>query len=73
MIPMWEFAQKNDGLILYAHSKGASRIQADVNIRWRRSMMTGIVIAWKFAIEKLQNHRNVRMPLDSTISFNART
>jgi hypothetical protein len=54
-IPMWEFAKKNEGLILYAHSKGSSNI-SDVNIRWRRSMIYWNVIAWKFAVEKLQDH-----------------
>lgn len=54
-IPMWEFSQSNEGLILYCHSKGASD-QSEVNIRWRRSMIYWNVIAWRYAIDKLQTH-----------------
>lgn len=56
-IPMWEFSKKNGGLMLYAHSKGASDPSA-VNIRWRRSMTWHNVIKWKFAVEKLQDHKS---------------
>lgn len=54
-IPMHEFCKKNEGLILYAHSKGASDPSA-VNIRWRRSMTWHNVIKWELAVEKLQDH-----------------
>lgn len=54
-IPMWEFSQKRDGLILYAHSKGASNTN-EVNTRWRRSMTYWNVIRWKDCIEKLKDH-----------------
>lgn len=54
-IPMWEFSKKNGGLMLYAHSKGASDPSA-VNIRWRRSMIWHNVINWEFAVEKLIDH-----------------
>lgn len=53
--PMHDFAQTNDGLILYCHSKGSSD-PSDVNIRWRRSMIWHNVIQWKFAVEKLKDH-----------------
>lgn len=54
-IPMWQFCKENEGLMLYAHSKGASN-PSDVNIRWRRSMIWHNVIQWKFAIDKLNTH-----------------
>lgn len=52
MIPMWEFSQKNDGLILYAHTKGSSNA-SDVNIRWRRSMIWHNVCHWREAVNEL--------------------
>lgn len=54
-IPMWEFCQSNDGVVLYAHSKGASS-QAEVNVRWRRSMIYWNVIRWRDSVTKLQDH-----------------
>jgi len=54
-IPMWNFCQTNEGLILYVHTKGASN-PSDVNIRWRRSMTFHNVIRWEFAVEKLKDH-----------------
>lgn len=54
-IPMWEFSRNNDGVILYAHTKGSSN-PSDVNIRWRRSMIYWNVIRWQDAIEKLKEH-----------------
>lgn len=54
-IPMLEFSKTNDGLILYAHSKGASN-PSDVNIRWRRSMIYWNVLQWRDAVEKLKTH-----------------
>lgn len=53
MIPMWEFCQTNEGLMIYAHTKGASS-PVDVNIRWRRSMIYWNVIRWKDCVEKLK-------------------
>jgi hypothetical protein len=52
MIPMWEFSQQNDGLMLYCHTKGASD-QSAVNIRWRRSMIYWNVIRWRDAVAEL--------------------
>ena len=54
-IPMWEFSKTNDGLILYAHTKGAYS-PIEVNTRWRRSMTYHNVIQWQQAVEKLQTH-----------------
>jgi hypothetical protein len=55
-VPMWEFCQNHDGLILYAHTKGASNSH-DVNIRWRRSMIWHNVCQWRVAVEKLKDHK----------------
>lgn len=52
-IPMWEFSKHNDGLMLYAHTKGASN-PAEVDVRWRRSMIYWNVIRWRDCIEKLK-------------------
>lgn len=54
-IPMWEFSQLNEGLILYAHTKGAYS-PIDVNVRWRRSMTYWNVLQWRDAVEKLKTH-----------------
>lgn len=60
-IPMWEFCQHkdgfqdNEGLILYAHTKGAYS-PIDVNQRWRRSMTYWNIIRWQDALEKLMDH-----------------
>lgn len=54
-IPMWEFSKNNEGLMLYAHTKGASN-QSPVNIRWRRSMIYWNVIRWRDAILLLDEH-----------------
>lgn len=54
-IPMWEYSQSHEGLILYAHTKGAYS-PIDVNIRWRRSMTYWNVIRWRDAVEKLKTH-----------------
>lgn len=57
-IPMWEFCKDNDGLILYAHSKGASD-PSPVNIRWRRSMIWCMVCEWKTCVQQLKTHDTV--------------
>lgn len=57
-IPMWEFCQTHDGVVLYAHSKGSSS-QTDVNIRWRRSMIYWNVIRHADCIEKLKDFSTV--------------
>lgn len=57
-LKMWEFCQNNEGLMLYAHSKGASN-PSDVNIRWRRSMIYWNVIRWQDCVEKLKEYETV--------------
>lgn len=54
-IPMWEFSKVNEGLILYAHTKGASNPE-DVNIRWRRSMTYWNVIKFNECLIHLATH-----------------
>lgn len=57
-IPMWNFSQQNDGLMLYAHSKGSSNGN-DVNVRWRRSMIYCNVIQWRECVKQLEAHEAV--------------
>jgi len=57
-IPMWEFCQDHDGVVLYAHTKGAYDPN-NVNVRWRRSMTYWNVINWADCIEKLKTHEMV--------------
>lgn len=57
-IRMWEFCQTHDGLMLYAHSKGASN-PSDVNIRWRRSMTYWNVVRWQDCVNKLTEYDTV--------------
>lgn len=54
-IPMWEYSKTHEGLILYAHTKGAYS-GIDVNVRWRRSMIYWNVIRWQDAVEQLKTH-----------------
>ena len=54
-IPMWEFSKANEGLMLYAHTKGASD-RSEVNERWRRSMIYWNVIRWAEAVEILKDY-----------------
>lgn len=53
-IPMWEFSKENEGLMLYAHTKGASD-RSEVNERWRRSMIYWNVVRWNDAKEILSS------------------
>lgn len=54
-IPMWQFSQQNEGLMLYAHTKGASD-GSDVNVRWRRSMTYWSIIRWRDCLKHLETH-----------------
>ena len=54
-IPMHQFSKNNEGIILYAHTKGASN-PSEVNIRWRRSMTYWNIIRWEDCISKLLTH-----------------
>lgn len=56
--PMWEFSKVNDGVILYAHTKGAYD-NNEVNIRWRRSMTFWNIVRWADCVEKLKTHGSV--------------
>jgi len=51
---LYDFALHNDGLVLYCHTKGASR-QDGVNELWRRSMYYYNIGKWRLAEEKLNN------------------
>ena len=49
---MWEFAQFNDGFVLYAHTKNAVNINP-LHIRWRRSMTYYTVVIWSECVRLL--------------------
>jgi len=49
---LFEFAQNNDGYVLYAHTKAAVNTQP-LHISWRKSMTYHTVIIWKDAISHL--------------------
>lgn len=51
-IKLKEFANDNDGYVLYAHSKGAANV-SDTNTKWRRSMIYYNVGQWQTAVQKL--------------------
>ena len=53
-IPMYNFAQSNDGYVLYAHSKGSSSPEQP-NKSWRRSMTYYNVGQWQIAVQKLND------------------
>lgn len=53
-VPLWEFAQDNDGLVLYAHTKGAANPHVQVNHPWRRTMCYYNVTRWVDCVEALQ-------------------
>lgn len=52
---LWEFAQSNDGYILYAHSKGSFNVNI-LNSNWMRSMTYYNVVKWKECIDHLYQY-----------------
>lgn len=50
-----EYAQRNEGAVLYAHTKGASD-PSDFNARWRRSMTDRLVRDWRANLAHLEGH-----------------
>jgi hypothetical protein len=54
-IPLRDFAQSNDGYVLYAHTKGAHS-QQHPNIPWRETMIHFNVLKWEECIEALKDH-----------------
>lgn len=49
---LYEFAQDNEGYVLYAHTKGGFNL-TEQNINWRKSMTYFTIIQWEHCIEKL--------------------
>lgn len=52
--PLWKFTQSNDGLVSYAHTKGASRSNP-IDHPWRRSMEFFNFVHWQRPVEALTN------------------
>jgi hypothetical protein len=49
-----KFAQKNDGYVLYAHTKNAVNIN-QLHIDWRRSMTYFTTVIWKDCVKKMDS------------------
>lgn len=49
---LWRFAQHHDGLVFYAHTKGAANYAA-INDPWRRSMTHHNVVDWWTPVDAL--------------------
>lgn len=52
---LWDFAQSNDGYVLYAHSKGSFNLSV-LNSNWMRSMTYYNVVQWKECVAHLKDH-----------------
>lgn len=52
---IYDFAQKNDGYVLYAHTKNAVNINP-LHVSWRLSMTYHTVIIWEDVIKKLESY-----------------
>lgn len=52
IIPMWEFSKTHEGLLTYAHSKGAA-FQKDISQPWRRSMLYYNIVNWRTPVDLL--------------------
>jgi hypothetical protein len=50
-----DFAQLNDGYVLYAHTKGCAN-PSELSVNWRNAMTYHNIVKWKKAIKKLKNH-----------------
>ena len=53
LTPLWEFTKTRDGLVSYAHTKGASRPDR-IQRPWRRSMTYYNFVQWECPVEALQ-------------------
>lgn len=52
-VPLHRFAQSADGLVLYAHTKGAANPHVPVNRPWRRTMCYYNVTRWEDCVTVL--------------------
>ena len=55
---LWAFAQDNDGLVLYCHTKGAANFDP-INNSWRRSMTYYNVIDWATPVAALRAGKSI--------------
>lgn len=58
LVPMWEFAQHNDGYASYAHTKGASR-QDPIDSPWRRDMTWHNFVQWQHVVNLLDLGKSI--------------
>ncbi|MBV9805210.1 MAG: hypothetical protein JO130_18575 [Solirubrobacterales bacterium] len=50
-----DYALENDGVVLYAHTKGAATVEP-FRDRWRRSMTARVVARWRENLALLEDH-----------------
>jgi hypothetical protein len=55
---LYEFSKTNSGNVLYAHTKGSTRIEPVID-EWRRVMIKNSITKWRIAIERLGLHTAV--------------
>ena len=53
-VPLYNFAQTNNGYVLYAHTKGSFN-NTDQNIGWCKLMTDATVVNWRNCLEKLEH------------------
>lgn len=56
MLAIEEFAGKNEGFVLYLHSKGVSNPGDTTKAKWRRLMMRELVDKWEICVAQLPEY-----------------
>ena len=56
LLAIEEYARKNEGYVLYLHSKGVSSPSDETKIKWRRLMMHELVEKWESCMLQLPNY-----------------
>lgn len=55
---MYDFAQNHDGLVSYAHTKGASRDEG-IDLQWRRGMTYHNFVTWQRPVAALEAGKTI--------------
>lgn len=55
---LYDYSKRNDGAVLYAHTKGAAD-PSEFNARWRRSMTDRVVRDWEHNLALLDHYQAV--------------
>lgn len=56
--PLWNWTQDHDGLVGYAHTKGASR-NDPIDPMWRRAMLYYNVVEWRRPVDALVGGKSI--------------